>query len=269
MTSVPLAGDDFDLDKYKNMDPVQMMLAIRRRLEYKMPPVGETTTRAQVGGKQFTRVTWRCDREGCYYICTPRDPSNLEYLKNHHYHGQDGTQCPTPPRRESLPSGLAEIEKLWREIDDVVVAIKDKVAYRGMEGPGLNGYVKGLAFSIVMKDKELWPDIRSVSREAMRRWQMHKGDIPYSATPTRFSNNFEAFQSGGWKSDEPAPKAATAPIRRTTPVKKAPPRVPALPPETVTAIKAALKSGIMAPEIVANMYGVSVEQVKLLNSNAS
>lgn len=266
MTNTPVGGDGFDLSQFEGMAPLQMMLAIRAALEFKMPPVGECTATAFIGGTKFTRVTWRCEREGCWYICTPRDPSNLEYLKNQHWHGKTGDQCPTPPRRESLPSGLAEIEKLWREIDDVVKVLKsDNPTYRGMSGPGLNGYVKGLAFSVVMKDHELWPDITAVSREALRRYRMHRGEIPYETTPTRHTNNFSSFQNGGWKSDG-STKPPAAPYKATTkPAKKAATPVKAsLTGAQVTAIKAAKASGMFSDEDMATMYGATVAQIQML-----
>lgn len=262
MTNAPVGGPGFDFKKYEKMSPVEMMIAIRGDLEFKMPPVGEHISTAIVGGARFTRVTWRCEREGCWYICTPRDPANLQLLKDQHYQGNTGDQCPTPPRRESLPSGLAEIEKLWREIDDCVKAIKAGQPYRDMSGADLNGFVRGLAWCIVMKDTELWPNIKAVSAEAMRRYKMHRGEIPYEATPTRHSNNFNAFQHGGWKSEgKPAPTPYKATAKKTA---KAAPKKVELSPDRVAAVKAARDSGMFDEQDIAMMYGVTVEQIKML-----
>lgn len=261
MSNAPLAGEDkFDLDSYRGMDPVQMMLAIRRDLEYKLPRVGETKQRLILAGKEYVRTTWRCDQPNCYYVCTPRDNENLDEIKNHHVNGTTGNQCPTPPRRESLPSGLDEIEKLWREVDDVMDALQAKEAYREMEGGELKAYVRGLAFSIVMKDHELWPDIKAVSRQAAKRWKMRKGQLPWEATPTRHSNNANLVgTNSGWVPAQSPAKAA--PARKAAPRKAA---APALPEAKVKAIKGALASGMFEPADIALMYSCTVAQVNSL-----
>lgn len=163
-----------------------------------------------------------------------------------------------------MPSGLAEVEKLWREIDDVVDSIKSKVPYRGMSGDGLNGYVKGLAFSIVMKDKDLWPDIKAVSQEAGRRWKMRQGLIPYSSTPTRHENNFSSLGPlGGWQKDKPLPSTKrAAPAKKSAPRKAAP--VKSIPADKVAIIKAGLASGMFSPKELADMYDVTEAQVRQL-----
>lgn len=232
-------------------------------MEYAMPPVGLTEHHAQIGGQTYQRLTWRCDVEGCWYVCTPTNKAALQELTDRH----KMKDCPTPPRRESLPSGLAEIEKLWREVDDVVDVLRNDVTpmtYRGMSGAELKAYVKGLAFSIVMKDKDLFPDIRSVAVESVRRWKMRNNQLAYEPTPTRHVNNFSGIgQSGGWQPVNPT-QAGPA-TKKTT--RKAPPVVtqvikPDLPPATVASVKAALSAGMFSPADIATMYGVTEDQVK-------
>lgn len=257
-----MRDEDLDLEKYRDMDPVQMMYAIRKELEFAMPPVGLTVHTANFGGYRWVRNTWRCEVEGCYYVCTPRvgDKRSIEDIIKYHRGTGDEYRCPTPPRRESLPSGLAEIEKLWREIDDVVDAIKDGVPYRSMTSEEMRGYVRGLAFSIVMKDKDFWPDIKSVSQQAGRRWKMRKGQLPHEATPTRHENNFSSLgQQGGWRKDKTQP--AAAPAKSTPPRKRAAP-AKALPPETAKAVKSAATSGMFTVAEVADIYKVTEAQVR-------
>lgn len=259
MTAVSLSTEKFNIDDYAGMEPVQMMYAIRKQLEYKMPPIGTTVHTASFGGYKWIRQTWRCDVVGCWFVCTPRvdDKRSLEELIAYHRGTGDEYRCPTPPRRESLPSGLAEIEKLWREIDDVVDAIKSGEPLRGMNGAGLAGYVKGLAFSVVMKDKDLWPDIKAVSQQAGRRWKMRNGALPFEPTPTRFENDFSSLgQQGGWKKDPNAAQPVSAPPKKTAPKKVN------LPADTVNAIKSAHGSGMFTAEELAPAYGITVAQVK-------
>jgi hypothetical protein len=258
----PLSGDQFDIDKYRSMDPITMMLTMRKDLEFKLPPVGKSTHTAYMAGIKWVRTTWRCDKPGCWFVSTPSSDANLQTIIEWH-NGQGEDRCPTPPRRESLPSGLPEIEKLWREIDDVVDAIKAKDSYRGMEAAAMNGYVRGLAFSVVMKDKELWPDIKAVSMQAMKRWKMRNKLLPWEPTPTRHSNDFNSIgQKGGWAPANPPP---TQPIKRA-PVKKTAPAAPKinLTEQQQTSIKAGHGSGMFSVAELANMYGATEEQVKQL-----
>lgn len=262
MGNAPLASEDFDINLYAGMEPVQMMFAMRRDLEFKMPPAGITKQRSIIGGVEFERLTWRCDKKNCWYTCTPRNSANLADIQQRH----EG-DCPVEPRRESLPSGLAEIEKLWREVDDVLDAIKANEEYRGMAGEVLKAYVKGLAFSIVMKDKDLWPTIKDVSRQAMRRWQMRQGQIPFEATPTRHSNSFSSLGTpGGWQAVS-VPPSKRAPAKKAAPRKVAP-AAPALPATTVSAIKTALASGMFEPDEIATMYSVTISQVESVKSGS-
>ncbi len=253
--TTPLSGEKFDIEKYRGMEPIPMMLAMRRELEFALPPVGESTHTAWMGGKKWVRTTWRCDKPGCWFVSTPSSAPNLKLIIEYHK-GEGEDRCPTPPRRESLPSGLAEIEKLWREIDDVVDCIKEGVPYRGLDRSAMNGYVKGLAFSVVMKDKSLWPDVRAVSVQAMKRWKMRKQLIPWESTPTRHENDFNSIgQKGGW-----IPVAGAAPAK---PAKKAAPvrKIVSLSAEQIAAIKAAHASTMFTVQELADMYKASVAQV--------
>lgn len=253
--NAPLAGEDFNLEDFQGMDPVQMMFAMRRALEFKMPPIGLTRHTATIGGTQFERLTWRCDKPNCWYTCTPRNAGSVDEMKKQHE-----SACPTAPRRESLPSGLAEIEKLWREVDDVMDALKAGESYRDMEGKELQAFVKGLAFSIVMKDKELWPTIKDVAAQALKRWKMRQGQIPFESTPSRHENNFSSLGSrGGWQ--------ATSGVTPSTPARKAAvaraaKAAPTLPADKVKAIKSAKASGMFSDEDISTMYGVTISQVK-------
>lgn len=265
MKAPGLPEGDFDLDKYRGMDPIDMMLTMRRDLEFKMPARGVSTHTAIFGGARWVRKTWRCEVEGCWYVCTPSSDKNLQEIQAYH-RGQGEDRCPTAPRRESLPSGKMEIEKLWLEIDDTVDAIKAGVEYRGMGKDALNGFVRGLAFSIVMKDKEFYPDIKAVAAEALRRWKMRHKKIPWDATPSHFTHRHKWFAEGGWRVEErledpkPAPKKAAP--RKTA---KAPAvAVPVFRPtaDQLSAIKAGLDSEMFTPADFAGMYGTTPAEIE-------
>lgn len=265
MKAYGLPEGDFDLDRYRGMEPLDMMLAMRRDLEFKMPARGVSKTTARFGGYIWERMTWRCEEPGCWYITTPSSEANLRELQA--YHKKPGVdQCPTSPRRERLPSGKMELEKLWLEVDDVVDAIKNKVEYRGMGPEALNGYVKGLAFSIVMKDTDFYQDIKSVAVEASRRWKMRNKIIPWEATPSQFTHGHKWFPNGGWKQVKRDEQAAP-------PVKKAAPRKAVQAPpvarpkfnataDQIAAIKAGLASEMFTESDFAATYGTTVEEIR-------
>lgn len=259
MPAFPLPAEDFDIERYKGLPAHELMTAIRRDLEYKMPPRGTTLQVTRMGGQEWRRYTWRCSREGCWFICTPQNEAHARQMESDHLSGVGSNPCPSPPRRELLPSGSSEIEKLWREIDDVVWAIKAKEDYRGMDGEGLKGFVKGLAFCVVMKDKDYFPDIRSVAIEAERRWKMHHGLVSWEPTKTHHKNNHESGTApgGGW-----VPTSGWSTDKKP-PAKKASPKTSPLPQGKVNQIKAAHGAGMFTdPADIALMCGVTVAQVK-------
>lgn len=248
-----LPADDFDLSKYNGMTPVEMMVAMRKDLEFKMPSRGVSKTTARFGGYIWERMTWRCEVDGCWYITTPSSEANLRELQE--YHKKPGAdQCPTPPRRERLPSGKMEIEKLWAEIDDVVDALQDKVSYRGMNSDEMKGYARGLAWSVVMKETEFFQDIRSVTLEAVKRWKRRKGVLPWEATPSVHTHSHKWFPNGGWKQ-----------VKREDPppIKKAAPAKPAKvwSPAQTAAIKAAGASSMFTTADLASTYNTTEAEI--------
>lgn len=257
MSRVPLAGEDFDITRYEGMEPLRMMFEMRRDMEFKMPPVGKTESRSIIGGQEYRRTTWRCDQPNCWYIVIVSTEDILDHAIKVHHSGTAGeSNCPTPPRRESLPSGLAEIEKLWREVDDVIDAMKADTAHRNMSGTELQAYVKGIAFSIVMKDTALWPTIKDVAAQGLRRWKMRNNQLLFEATPTRHQNDFSSLGTkGGWQ-------PVSVPVKKAAPVKRAAPAAPALPADKVRDIKSAKASGMFTDEDISTMYGVTISQVK-------
>ncbi len=255
----------YDLSALEGMTPGQMLLKIRRDLEFAMPKRGVTKSEMSLGGNRWTRTVWRCEKEGCWYVATPSSDANLADIQRVHATGAGNSNpCPSPPRREELPSGLSEVEKLWREIDDVVDKILNAESYREMEQSEMRGYLKGLAFSVVMKDRDLFPDIKSVSREARERRKMRHNLIPWRPTPTHQAKHWAGGHNlpGGWAPVEPA-----AVMEKKPPVKKATPRKVTVPAEKVKQIRFALESGMLPEDSIAQMYGVSVAVVQKIKAS--
>lgn len=234
------------------------MFVIRKDMEFAMPPRGVTRHTMNLGGKKFERITWRCEVEGCWYVCLARDDAHLEQQMQSHRTTSIGFHCPTPPMRENLPSGLPEIEKLWRELDDVTDALVAKETYREMSGEELKAFAKGISFVIVMKDHRFFPDIQSVAKESVERWKMRNNKAPYRKTPTTHSTNGSHQVVHGWR--EAKDEYGT--------VERPPVDTPAgrsqrakLNDKQINAIRIGMQSGMFTADELAGTYGISAALV--------
>lgn len=238
------------------------MFTIRKDMEFAMPPRGVTVHKNEFSGKVWKRVIWRCEEEGCWYVRILKDdkPDTLTAARTQHKEGTYGFHCPSPPMRESLPSGLPEIEKLWREVDDVTDALMGKAEYRGMSAEGLKAYAQGLAFCIVMKDVTYFPDVQSVSREAVVRWKMRNDKAPYRKTPTTQNTNGSWMAHGGWNADEHGSVSLPKPRSTETPAMTAAKN--RLDAKAMKGIKVAIDSGMFAMDEIAETYKIPIELVK-------
>lgn len=247
----------YDLTKLDKMTIGEKVFTIRRDLEFAMPPRGLTSHRAMIAGTVWTRLTWRCPVDGCWFVCTPRSKENLEEIQKSHV--TTGTNsCPSAPRRESLPSGLPEIEKLWREIDDVIEALMSETPFRDMNPEQLKAYAQGLSFAIIIKEKPVFSSGREVSKEGVARWKMRHGKLDYRPTPSRHVADYGPLTpTGGWKPETPP----------TPPARKAAPRrasIPTIPADKLAVIRIGLESGMFTAVELASTYGVSVEAIRAL-----
>lgn len=237
-----------------NLTAVQLMFVIRKDMEFAMPPRGVTIHRSSIGGKKYERITWRCEVEGCWHVCFANDDAHLLKQQEAHRNTSLTFHCPSPPMRESLPSGLPEIEKLWRELDDVTDALVAKESYRDMSGEELKAFAKGISFVIVMKDKFYFPDIQSVAKESVERWKMRNDKTPYRKTPTTHSTNGSFQVVHGWREvkdefgtverppvDTPAGRSQRAKLND----------------KQISAIKIGMQSGMFSADELASTYGIS------------
>lgn len=219
---------------------------------YKMPPVGMTETRVMVGEKKIYQYTVRCGSPNCWFVGHGGNRDDAQFTLDEH-------ACPTPPRRNELPTGRSTLEKLWDELDDAVAALIEKRAYNNMEGGELSGYVKGIAFNLSMFCHPYFRTIRDISREAKARYDMSKGKIPWRPTPSYKYNPMPSPTANVVKT-EPASRRAPAARKKAAPVKAAPAPVN-LTDDQVASIKAAGASGMFSPEELASMYGATTAQV--------
>lgn len=231
---------------------VNLRLKMSNEGEFRLPPVGVTKTRYQLGGKTYVKHSVRCGVEGCWFMGGSFGTSQEadQYLADHQQGGKNFTEpCPAPPRRESLPSGLSYVEKLWRELDDVVdhLASAELPAdgYRGMNRMQLAGFGQGLAFSIVMLEPVHFKSIKEVAAHARDRRKMRLGDIPWSPTPTGHKHNATTVEVKGLHPEPTAPVAEPS-----EDVKKA--------------IRGALASGMFQPAELAEVYKLPASYIETL-----
>lgn len=240
---------------------VNMGLKMSHEGEFKLPPPGIHETRYSIAGTRYVKYSVRCDVEGCWFSegTLPTREGAEKFLADHKAGGKFVRPCPAPPRRESLPSGLRYVEKLWRELDDVIECISLGGTYRegtkeAMEGPALAGYAKGLAFSIVMLDGIYFPDMVSVARHARDRRLMRIGEIPYVATPSTRKHDATIMEVNGLHVAEDQAKPAAAAPAKT--------KAPAMPSEQIqSAIRAGIKSGMMSASDMAEAYNLPVDLI--------
>lgn len=237
-------------------------------MEFAMPPRGVTTHRNVTGGVSWSRTIWRCEVEGCWHVQILRDEKKgtLDDARARHKSGTYGFYCPSPPMRESLPSGLPEIEKLWREMDDITDALIGKTEYRGMIDATLKAYAQGIAFCIVMKDTSIFPDAKSVSVEAAARWKMRNDKLPYRKTPTNQNVNGSWMAAGGWNAEE---HGSVAPLQKKS---SATPAITAaltkVDPDKALAIKNALRSKMFTEQDLAEVYKLPIALIKQIGAES-
>jgi hypothetical protein len=239
-----------------------MRLKMSHAGEFKMPPVGITATRYSLSGRTYEKHSVRCDVEGCWFaggaLATRVEAE--KYLADHKAGGSYSVRpCPAPPRRESLPSGLRHVEKLWRELDDAVECLATKSAYREgqsdtIEGERLAGYARGLAFAIVLLEPQHFPDTGSVSRHARDRRKMRLGEMDWAPTPTTLGHDARVTEVEGLHETGPAPKVTTT--------KSA--KAPQVSIQVAGAIKAGLGSGMFSVAELAETYKLPIDFVESL-----
>lgn len=244
---------------------------------YKMPLVGITETRARVDHVTVTQYTVRCGNRNCWYVghaATSEDSNTML-----HDHQTARGECPKAPARNELPSGYSTIEKLWDELDDVTRAILEKRPWGTgavvMEGEMLKGYARGIAFTLSMMTHPYFRTVREITQEAVKRYKIYKGEIPFEPTP---SYRFEPRPSApvappvGEKAAYHGATVPARPVTRTTRASRTAQRkalepskdLAKLDTDKANAILAAYKGGFFSVEDLAKMYGVSEMTVRAI-----
>ena len=150
----------------------------------------------------------------------------------------------TPPNH-----GKSIIEQTWDLLDETLAKIKasdpSEVAY----WTELKGQAVGIAEVLAIMAGPWFPDRKSVTKEAVKRYKIAQGEIPFEQTPGYHYN--------------PAPPGTPYPVARPANPQKKPvqsKKEATLSDEIVRKIKSALAAD-MPPEALAHAYKVTVQQV--------
>lgn len=228
-----------------------LMKKIHDENYYAMPPVGMTETRARIGTEVRTQYTVRCGAINCWFVGHGPTQVDAQVVLDEH-------SCPTPPRRNELPSGRSTLEKCWDELDDATAALLEKREYNGLSGDELKGYAKGLAFMLTMMTHPYYKSIKAIAAEAVARYKMQRDLIPFRPTPSYRYNPLPQPTAPNLGETRPAVK------RTATKAQRGKVTTPQLASDKVAAVRAAAASGMFSHEDIATMYSVSVDQVRAL-----
>jgi hypothetical protein len=168
----------------------------------------------------------------------------------------------------TLPNhGKSIAEKLWDTLDKMLASLQNKNGkhYQDIE---LKGKCQGLAYAIHQMQTDYYPTPDDVTRQAVKRGQIARGEIPYEQTPGYKYNPlppdhkaYAAYQKTMTESGPRAAKASTPKTKQTASFKS-------LTPEEEHSIRAALDSGFIKADALAKSFKISVAQVEAIGSSA-
>lgn len=237
---------------------------------YKMPPVGITECRSRIGAAVKLQYTSRCGSSRCWFVGNAATSGDAKTLLDEH-------ECPTPPRRNELPTGYSTLEKLWDELDEVTWAICEGESYmvgkQQMQSTALQGYARGIAFALSMMTHPYFRTMDDVVREARDRYRIRKGTLEYRPTPGyRFNPSFSPPPNPPEGIREPwmgataayTPKRPTQKVRGRAASKPAAVDLRNIDSAKANQIKTARALGMFTDEELAQQYEITVDAVKAL-----
>lgn len=141
--------------------------------------------------------TYECGVEGCTWVTYHRSQEGARAERErHHEHDlcpyTDARRIITEKGALELPVGPSIIEKYWLELDKVTKLLMDqRVRFKNdeMTTDELEGYMKlqgqaqGIAYCLQVISVPHFEDVPAVSRWALKRYRMSRGDIEHMDTP--------------------------------------------------------------------------------------
>lgn len=239
---------------------------------YKMPPVGITQAYGRIGERVVINYDVRCGHRECWFVGHATDEAGAQTMLTQH-----AKDCPSPPARGQLPTGLSTLEKMWDELDAVTEAITDQKYYRVgdqvMDGMQLRGYARGICFTLAMMTFPHFRTPTDVVREAAHRYKIRKGTVPYRPTPTYRHNPVErpatppvGTRSANHGTTKPAAAAPTTARKASAATLAAAKKVDlsSIDDKKRTQIMNGAASGMFTYEDLAVMYDVTPETIKVI-----
>lgn len=226
------------------------------------PPRGVTRSTVRIGPDIRHHYTYMCDaNDECYAVAyaTTEEHARAEL---------DGHVCPASARRDMIPSGKTAVQKMWDELDEVIVKIKEHdpstvVDWIDEERIELTFYAKGLAMALAFVSIPYFRSQEDILRQANRRWRMRAKEIPWEATP---GYNFYPAAPLAYVQKEEKPLKARAPLKAAPKKKVAPPAPPRR--EFTVGERDLIRKHVHAADLavsdLANLYGVSEDRIRAI-----
>lgn len=182
------------------------------------------------------------------------------YLLNEY--DERGQQYTAPHMGKSLG------EKLWDRLDEQVEALMND-----QDNPALKGICRGLAISVHTMMEHYYPTVDDVTRQAVKRYQMFHGFIPYEPTSGYQHNpppvGSKAYRDANAKMANVDPDENTAKKLRGT---KAPEQYPiktvSLDPVVEQKLRNALETGLFSDDDLATSFGVTPQYISALRDQS-
>lgn len=212
-----------------------------------------------------TKLPFRfvCPEWDCYWACSFMSQEELEYWTIHHPCSVNGRNYMTDVTDENGQPytkpwhGPTVAEKVWDRLDIVIELIMSNQD----NSDTMKGQGQALAFVLHTMYDFHYPDIKDVTREAVRRYKQKQGLVEFAPTPGYKYNPIPpgtplyAAVMKEMSTPAPRPRRAASTTKTTT--------TATLSEEHKTAIRKGLAMQF-EPQQLALAYGVTVEVVESL-----
>lgn len=220
--------------------------------------------------QSYAAVNWpwlfTCDVRWCYWRTVHKTYEEAEAVRDQH----NLETCPMANDSTIMDEtddrglhytkphlGKSMVEKMWDELDSIYENLAQATTSHGEDR--LKGRARGVAWCIALCSGPYYEKADEVVREAVKRYQMKKGERPWEPTPG-YKWNPPPIESAAYRKAREESRGAPDPTAtRAAAKKKAEPKLTA---EQIEGIKDAITSGMFDEKACADIFKVSVEQVR-------
>ncbi len=222
-----------------------------------LPPRGISVGKTNHRAGTLTQYTYLCEHDNrCMAIA-------YSQVSEEHARTQvAGHTCPVMDgSRGLIPTGKTLIQKMWDEADDAMDALRADRTYKGMAGPELQGFIKGIAEVLTFCTVPCFKVTEDVLRELFKRWKMRDGQLPFTPTPSYQYNPHLDAERATSKVSSPKPEKLEKPPAKRTPKKVIDVPMDDLLPEQRKMIRESYHSGNFDEHQLAQMFNIDAVRV--------